>query len=193
MHYDYELEYAQACERTERLKLDAPMLGPSSPRKFSDRPCPRLAGLVSELVSGLEAKDIVGQCFAVHLAAAPLIEKEFGVKAVPTLGWIKLADADLFRTDEQALAGYLVEGVPSLEMNLHCWLTLSSFEIIDLTICTSLAIVHGTEGVGGLLTKHWRDLSGGVEYHPQLLGEQYLERTGMMLHIPMRDIASAWR
>lgn len=191
MPYDYEREYTAACERTASLKLQAPVLGHISPRQFSDQHCHRLAGLVSELVRDLEAKDLVGQCFAVHLAAAPLIEKEFGVKAVPTFGWIKVADEELFHTDEQVLARYLIEGVPSRMMNLHCWLTLSSFEIVDITISTSIAIVNRTEeGVGNMLAKHWSRLTGGVEYHPQLVGEQYLERTGMLLNVPIHQLAA---
>lgn len=191
MQYDYEQEYAAACDRTRSFKLHAPSLRQDSPRQFSDRHCPRLGSLISELVRDLEPKDLVGQCFAVHLAAAPLIEKEFGVSAVPTLGWIKVSTEELFRTSEQDLARYMIEGVPSREMNLHCWLTLSSFEIVDITISTSIAIVNGTqEGVGCMLAKHWRTLTGGVEYHPQLVGEQYLERTGMMLNIPMHELAA---
>lgn len=191
MQYNYEREYAAAIERTASLKLEAPALGQSSPRQFSDRHCPRLAGLVSELVRGLEAKDLVGQCFAVHLAAAPLIEKEFGVTAVPTFGWIKVGDEELFHTDEQVLGSYMTDGVPGRKMNLHCWLTLSSFEIVDITISTSIAIVNGSdEGVGSMLAKHWSALTGGVEYHPQLVGEQYLERSGMLLNIPIHQLAT---
>ncbi|XHH29424.1 hypothetical protein WIW49_00290 [Xanthomonas euroxanthea] len=186
MQYDYEREYSAACEQTKALKLHAPSLGKRSPQQLSDLHRPRLAKLISELVQSLEAKDLAGQCFAVHVAAAPLIEKEFGVAAVPTFGWIKLPTEELFRTDEHALARYLVEGVPSRKLNLHCWLTLSSFEIVDITMLTSMAVVNGTdEGLGGIIAKHWRELINGLEYHPQLIGEEYLERTGMLLNIPI--------
>lgn len=190
MRYDYEREYAAAYDRTRSFKLHAPALCQRSPRQFSDRHCPRLGGLISELVSELQPKDLVGQCFAVHLAAAPLIEKEFGLSAVPTLGWISLSNEELFHTDEQDLGRYMIEGIPSRRMNLHCWLTLSSFEIVDITIATSFAIVNGTdEGLGGVLAKHWSAITGGVQYHPQLVGEEYLERTGMLLNIPIHQLA----
>ncbi|MCI2243340.1 hypothetical protein L3067_01785 [Xanthomonas sp. PPL568] len=195
MQYDYEREYTAACDRTQSFNLNAPALGQRSPRQFSDRHCPRLGGLIYELVRELEPKDLVGQCFAVHLASAPLIEKEFGVSAVPTLGWISLSDEELFHTEEQDLLRYMSEGAPSRQMNLHCWLTLSSFEIVDITIATSFAIVNGIDkGLGGVLAKHWSELTGGVQYHPQLVGEEYLERTGMMLNIPMHQLAGQqWR
>lgn len=186
--YNYEDEYAAAVERTGSLGLRAPMLHKNHERQFSNRHCARLAGVVEGLVGGLEVRDLAGQCFAAHLAAAPLIEKEFGVSAVPTLGWIKASSEELFRTSELDLARYLVEGVPSRKLNLHCWLTLSSFEIIDITISTTFAVVHGTDdGLGNILAKHWSDLSGGLEYRPLLVGEQYLERTGMVLNIPFHE------
>ncbi|KMZ11842.1 hypothetical protein BHUM_03135 [Candidatus Burkholderia humilis] len=69
-------------------------------------------------------------------------------------------------------------------LELHAWLTLPSREIIDLTLSTTLGIVRNLpELVGRAAFIHPNDLVGNHSYHPQVLGEDYLRRIGVMVEL----------
>ncbi|MGA3706031.1 hypothetical protein ACI2TH_22145 [Ralstonia nicotianae] len=77
-------------------------------------------------------------------------------------------------------------------LELHAWLTLPSREIIDLTLSTTLGLVRNLpELVGRAAFIHPNDLVGNHSYHPQVLGEDYLRRIGVMVELQGFFIAPA--
>ncbi|NQD80991.1 hypothetical protein HP436_12470 [Pseudomonas sp. CrR14] len=71
------------------------------------------------------------------------------------------------------------EGMPSHALNLHAWLTLPSLEVIDITFGTTYGVVrNASDFIGRMCFMHPDDMTAGMQYHPQLIGETYLERIG---------------
>lgn len=56
---------------------------------------------------------------------------------------------------------------------------IASHEILDMTLPTTVSVLYRKpENAGGILTKHPTDLTGGVAYHPMLVGAEFLWRIG---------------
>jgi hypothetical protein len=77
------------------------------------------------------------------------------------------------------------DGVSGGTLNLHCWLTLPTREILDCTLPTTVAIINNMpEAAEGLvLSKHWRELTSRLRYHPMLVGSEFLERAGALVSL----------
>lgn len=112
---------------------------------------------------------------------APL-EKALGLALTYTIGYINLGDRLAFHTPIERLKQILDRGLPIHgEMNLHAWLTLPSHEIIDLTLATTYGIANNIPKLlGSAAFIHPSDMVGGQSYHPQLVGEDFLQRIGAM-------------
>ncbi|HDY9206502.1 TPA: hypothetical protein RRJ23_004704 [Klebsiella pneumoniae] len=66
-------------------------------------------------------------------------------------------------------------------MEIHAWLTLPSYEIIDLTLSTTFAVNHNQlENAGKFIAKKADDITGLI-YRPMLVGDKYLEKIGVKI------------
>lgn len=66
-------------------------------------------------------------------------------------------------------------GINNNKLDLHIWLTLPSLVIVDLTIATTVALLKGLHvPKGQIICKHYSEFTGGVVYHPMLIGEDYI-------------------
>ena len=88
----------------------------------------------------------------------------------------------MFHQSEEDLERLLQNGISGNSLSIHAWLTLPTMEILDFSLPTSFAIMHGNEEeIGGLIARHADSLTGGLKYHPMLVGEDFLRKSGGLI------------
>lgn len=176
---NYEQRFQQALKRSKSWGLESPRFSGSSERFASEKNQRIYEKVVSDHISSFQAEEISQQCFAITLALKTPLERALGVPLLVTLGYVELDGSNVFYTDDKELKMMMKEGVPSTTLNLHAWLTLPSLEVIDITFCTTYGVVRNApEFIGRMCFMHPDNMTAGMQYYPQLVGETYLERIG---------------
>jgi hypothetical protein len=178
---NYEAEFHEANARRELFGKD-PLPFEKSTSWFLDEVSLRkmILGIQRE-TRNYTAEQMAGQCATVSMRLAPLISAILGAKTIFTLGYFSVGETKLFYFDENTLRQWAHEGPPQFPLvEVHAWLTLPSFEIIDSTIASSLGVAQNfKEALGRAITLHYSKLTGGMEYHPVILGEDMLPVFGL--------------
>ena len=178
---NYEQRFDRALKRSKSWGLDSVGFGRTSERFLNERSLNVFQQVASEYLCQHHAEDISQQCFAVTLMLKSPLEHALGVPLAYTLGFVEYNGRNVFYSDTRNLKAMLKEGVPSPSLNLHAWLTLPSLEVIDTTFGTTYGVVNQVpEAVGRMCFIHPDDMTAGMQYHPQLVGEDYLKRIGAM-------------
>ena len=115
-----------------------------------------------------------------HHLFRPIIDDLLNVKSVMTTGYVKVAN-DAKEVEE---FGYIepdaIESALKEKMvpeKIHTWITLPSGEIIDLAFMTIYASLYHEESlIGNIVAKDPAELTGGMVYAPQVLGEAFYEK-----------------
>ncbi|MEY0053806.1 hypothetical protein AB7280_19540 [Providencia rettgeri] len=113
----------------------------------------------------------------------PYLEEVFRKPLHYTLGYIQYNHRPVFFTSNQGLKEKLVTPFTTYSsFNLHAWLTTPNLEIIDLTFGTTLGVVTNNPNTYGLgYMQHYSKFDERMVYHPQLIGEDYLRRSGGLI------------
>lgn len=178
---NYEQRFDQALKRTKDWNL-APSVFCSSKERF-DTPhnLQVFQKVVSKHLSHFQAEDVSQQCFAVTAALKAPLEQALGIPLTFTLGYVEYEGRKVFYSDTRDLKTMLRKGMSSPAVNLHAWLTLPSHEVIDMTFGTTYGVVTKTPScIGRMCFLHPDKMTDDMQYHPQLIGEDYLERIGCM-------------
>lgn len=179
---NYGDDWASAIERTKRYNLRVPTheLTPTH-RYLNSSRYAEFPFVVQKGLGELDYPDVVAQCLSIHYRLVPILEEWLGCPVLYTLGWIDDgSDKGMFKFDESFIAGKLRDGHHERTVNIHAWLTLPSFEVIDLALVTSLAVLKGWDkGHGSVLAKHADEITG-LAYKPMLIGADFLRYTGIM-------------
>lgn len=177
--HDYEERFDQALKRSKAWGLAPSGFSRTEERFVSERNLQVFQQVAASHLSHYQAEDVSQQCFAVTgMLKAPL-EKALGVPLAFTLGYVEYDGRNVFHTINRELKAMLKKGLPSPALNLHAWLTLPSHEIIDMTFGTTYGVVNQVPSViGRMCFLHPDDMPSDMQYHPQLVGEDYLERVG---------------
>ena len=115
-----------------------------------------------------------------HHLFQPIVDELLNVKTVFTTGYVTVPNdakevEDFGQLSEEAIAEALKEG--KIPEKIHTWLTLPSGEIIDLAFMTIYAALYHEESlIGNIVAKHADELTGGMVYTPQLVGEKFYEK-----------------
>ena len=177
----YESNFSDALERTTRFGLSAPSVELSDTRFLTQEALSRLPIEIRDIMGELSEEDLVAQCLSLHMRLKPVIEKILDCDAYYTIGWVSSEKSEMFKQTEESLSEMLKHGITSPDINIHAWLTLPSLEIFDFSLPTTYAKVHGIEeGKGAVVSKHPSELTGGIMYHPMLVGEEFLSKSGAM-------------
>ncbi|WP_198361392.1 hypothetical protein [Halomonas sp. N3-2A] len=178
---NYEQRFDQALKRSKDWGLAPSGFCCSQERFLSENNLKVFQQVVSASLSHLQAEDVSQQCFAVTATLKNPLERALGVPLAFTLGYVEYNGHNVFYSDTNELKAMLNKGMPSPALNLHAWLTLPSHEVIDMTFGTTYGVVTQTPSViGRLCFMHPDDMTADMQYHPQLIGEDYLERIGGM-------------
>lgn len=175
MPENYRERFQHALERTSRLGLTAPAISFETGLQLS-RPeslyC--LKRLLQNALGDVAPERIAGQCAPLSDALCQPIESILGRRAYFTLGWYRDGPREVFRMSERDIQTWLL-GNTSGRANFHAWITLSTMEIIDYTLLTTIGVVTGNNALlGEMVVGHPDTLK--FEYHPMLVGNDVLYR-----------------
>ncbi len=128
-----------------------------------------------------------------HHLFKPIVDELLNVDSIVTTGYVKVAnDANEVEEFGNTPVEAFEEALKNKEIpeKLHSWLTLPSGEILDLAFMTIYGTLYHEESLmGSILAKYPKDLSGGMEFHPQLLGEEFYEQCHFDFTINYKELA----
>ena len=176
---NYEERFDQALKRSKVWGLAPSSFSRTQERFASERNLKVFQQVVEAHLCHYHAEEVSQQCFAVTLMLKAPLEEALGVPLTFTLGYVEYNSCNVYHSSHQELKTMLKKGVPSPALNLHAWLTLPSHEVIDMTFGTTYGVVNQIPSViGRMCFLHPDDMTADMQYHPQLVGEDYLERIG---------------
>lgn len=120
---------------------------------------------------------VTTQRFGLVLLIRDLLEREFRIRLIYTLGYVYQDGQRLYYTPIEGLEQMLKTGIkPGVRISLHAWLTLPSHEVIDATFWAAFpAYACAEERNQRGLFMH-PDQMPGRSYHPQWVGEGFLRK-----------------
>jgi len=178
----YNEKFLQAIERTCRFGLPDPKFIKLSAERFLDSETQeKLPYIIRDKLGILEEDEIVLQCLLLNMRLKEVFLEYFKVPVYYTIGYIGIDEKFMFQQTEESLEAMLKNGIEGPSISLHAWLTLPSMEILDFSISTSYGKVNGIKKMmGAALALHPSELTGGMSYHPMIIGEDFLHRIGAM-------------
>ena len=176
---NYEGRFNQALKRSKVWGLARSGFSRTQERFASEHNLQVFQQVVAAYLGHYQAEEVSQQCFAVTLMLKAPLEEALGMPLAFTLGYVEYNGCNVFHSNHQELKTMLKKGIPSPALNLHAWLTLPSHEVIDMTFGTTYGVVNQIPSViGRMCFMHPDDMTADMQYHPQLIGEDYLERIG---------------
>lgn len=133
-----------------------------------------------QIIGRIDPDTLFAMCFHTHIQLQKIIDEIFQTKSILTLGYVEYNSGRKihYESMDRILSRMQIKQSRK-EVNMHCWLTLPTSEIIDLTLPTTLAIIENKmENVGSVIAMFANDLKG-MKYVPQLVGENYLHMAGI--------------
>lgn len=122
-------------------------------------------------------------CHKVSYSMKPILEKYFETELYLTIGYVSAGETTFFEVNESQITNLLIQKPKEVQETIpfHVWLTLPSMEIIDLTFGQSFA-KKSTEDIpmNQFLLRHPDQLSGSMQYHPMIIGEDFLKSVGVL-------------
>lgn len=186
-HHMYKYEWANAIARTERLGLSDGLrfIEMESRRILNDKNMRKIPKALTQIIKPeMGFRQLANECVSIHLMARDVIEKCISLPVFLTLGWVETTsteESNLYEFTEQDIQHKLIHGHHTPTMEIHAWLTLPSYEIIDLTLSTTFAVNHNQlENAGKFIAKKADDVTGLI-YRPMLVGDKYLEKIGVKI------------
>jgi hypothetical protein len=90
-----------------------------------------------------------------------------------------MEDNPIFSFNESDLLQWAETGVPDFRrVNMHAWVTLSSLEIVDLSIGPTIAAKTKDDRLAGMAITRHVSRTPGFRYLPMILGEDVLPIIG---------------
>jgi hypothetical protein len=122
-------------------------------------------------------RPIAFDCFAVSYHAVGPIRSWVGCEGVPTIGWVGLGGAELFRADHDTYSDVFSGRASADRLNAHCWITLATLQVVDLTFASSIREVRPGWNVpeGATIIRRPDEMVGGLTYHPMVVGIRAVE------------------
>jgi hypothetical protein len=174
----YLHDFKEALQRNTRLGLESPFFSYEDTRYLTNDFNAQFPYLILNTFGMLEPKDLTGTCIPIHNQLQTVLNDKLGILSYFTIGYVTLNGRDIYHQTEDSLKRLLSDGIDSRSTNLHAWLTLSSMEIIDMTLPTSYGAINNKNEMLGLdITKHYSELKGDMSYHPMIIGTEYLEKS----------------
>ncbi|HDY8072185.1 TPA: hypothetical protein RQK93_004470 [Vibrio vulnificus] len=170
----YIEDFYQALNRTEKLGLSESSVAGFAPFKSKGASiCPIVKSTCEDLLSRHGHKFVNRKCIKAHWALKKELETVLGQQVYLTLGdvstpWGKC----IYNFNEKTMLQMLNWGATKT-YKLHCWLTLESGQIVDISLPTSLGLqMRNPQLVGDLVIGN-ADIQK-YEYHPIVVGENVL-------------------
>jgi hypothetical protein len=193
----YKEEFLKAAERTMAENYSLPnifaLMGKYKPYRTGDtyEALYRLFMTNFAEVDGtIDLSKVKGQCLNYHTAIADLMKKEFAVSPTLTIGYVNFLGKDFYKFEK--MESSLVREIECSHLkviDIHVWLTLPSFEIIDLTFLAHYAFLNSLPEKQQMLKKatDFPYFFGSAEFlftqeniifHPKYVGDDVLLKNG---------------
>lgn len=177
----YKNYFFQAIERTKRFGLNTPNLQTSNTSYLKEYSGDQISELMAQEFGDLNETDVAFQCFDLSFKLSNLLKKRLGWPSYFTIGHVEKNNEFFYKQTEQSLKFFLDNGVNSLEVDFHAWLTLPSMEILDYSLLSSVAKKYGIRNLMGkgytLCPDELADK--GIKFVPMLIGIEYLYKLGL--------------
>jgi hypothetical protein len=176
----YPREFLEAFERTRALGLPTPPVG-----LLVEKDCVNVEAVTRAVYGYLDEfsdGEAIGQAFAINVNIIPYLYAETGIPFTLTMGWFEHCGKELFRHDECLLRTLMRDGISEYQpygVPIHAWLTSPAFEVLDVTLPTTIAGVSGAKELsGGIIYISNQDAAPPWIYHPTVVGVEFLEKIG---------------
>ena len=177
----YEIEFFEAVDRTKNFSLNLPQIEGITTKQYLEDTIfeNKLSVFCQEELPTFSVNDISAQCIKIHYDFKKKLEKLFNIPIYYTIGYVQIDDNKMFYNSEESLKELLVQGMLKNTVNIHVWLTLPSMEILDFSFPTTYGKVTGNKNMyGRTIILHPDNLTGGMSYHPMLIGDDFLFKIG---------------
>lgn len=176
---DYLKAFNLAVEKTKQNNLGVfSKLKPTADRLICESTLVRL--YEHPMISQIDREQLFSMCFHIHVQLQQTINQVFSTKSTLTMGYVEYDSGKQIHYEcIDSVLARVNNRCYQKEVNMHCWLTLPTLEIIDLTLPTTLAkIENKMENAGRIIAMHADELKG-MKYVPQILGDKYLHLAGI--------------
>lgn len=175
----YKKEFEGAVERTKSFGLNCPSVSYQDGRLLTPELMSGFTQAFQKNIGEPSVEDVVAQCLSFHFRLLEPMSKIVGMPCQFTIGYVETSERLMFHQTEDDLLNILNNGINEPTLNIHAWLTLPTMEIIDLSLPTSYAVINNhKDGIGGVIAQHPDELTDGMKYHPMLVGEDFLIKSG---------------
>ena len=175
----YREEFSSAIERTKAFGLSCPEVQFLSGLLLTADKMSKFPYVLRETVGEIGVKEVVAQCLSIHYQLVEPISLIFGAPVYFTIGHVETQEGLMFHQTAGSLQSILRNGIRGTTLNIHAWLTLPTMEVMDFSLPTSYAVLNKIpDGIGGLIATHPDTLKKGMKYHPMLVGEDFLIKSG---------------
>lgn len=179
----YALEFSQAWDRTLRFGLKLSPL-----RLLVRKDCidvKKATAVIIEYFDQHAPEELMGQIMASYNVLQGRLMRELGVPLYFTIGWFDLDGQATLRHGDERIQEYLDEKLAAWQRNsvaFHFWLTSPALEVIDATFALNLGRAQTAAECGQLVVyQSSHSPLGPRVYHPTLVGDDFLVRTGAAL------------
>lgn len=183
----YALEWSEAVGRSRRFGLEVPAHDVEPDRRYlGTEMYAELPYVVRDGLGELENVDVVAQCLSLHHRLIPVFEDWLQCPVLYTLGWVDTGtERGMFRFGEDFIESALRTGHNGSTVNIHAWLTLPSFEVIDMSLATTYGAIHKLPELHGSVIAKYADDLTGMAYKPMLVGSDFLRKSGMLVQFAL--------
>lgn len=177
---NYEAEFTSAVKRSRKWKLEVPDISLSKTPFLTGDKAEVALKVIQSIASKYTPEEVSQQCFGYMYLVKDALEEALQTPLYYTLGYVDYEKRPVFYTSEKELKGKLGDPMSGVgAINLHAWLTTPNMEIIDLTFATTYGVVNNIPSVIGRCSfQHYSEFNENMNYHPQLVGEDYLKQIG---------------
>lgn len=178
---DYEQEFNASLLRTKKWKLNPPAFTSLPGRLLTEDVMPMIQKCWISELDGWGYEDFSQKCFQVTSSLQEPLQELLGVPLFYTLGYVQEdGKGPIFHTEVAELKRLIRNKLPLGHINLHAWLTLPTYEVLDFTLLTTLGTLLDMPDLKGrAVAGHPADFPGHPSYHPQLVGDEFLTQCGL--------------
>jgi hypothetical protein len=137
-----------------------------------------------------DLEEVAGQCIYYTISLKKEIERILGYETLITYGYGDYLNKQMFYTSLDEINNWTEASAPELAKGryIHCWLTLPSLEVIDITIAATMININ--PGILGPDFKDWRVFIMGkpdhgegqancIVHRPQFVGLNFAYKKGL--------------
>lgn len=134
---------------------------------------------LSKYLNHLDYASITANCSPFHYFVLPIIKNILGCNAYLTTGYIIGNNKTMFEISLNDVNICLDN--KKMTSQHHTWITLDNYEVIDLTILTSIGIINGINEYIGQVVHNHPDKMLDLSYHPIIIGDDFFNKCNFNL------------